>query len=313
MKVLTIKMLRDLRKMKGEFISIFFLTLIGMLLFTGFISGWKTMEETGNKWSEEKNMADAWISGDQISDELINQLEDAPTIQMVEKQTLGLVSIGKKNSDQVLQAVVTDQMDCSKLQTVSGEPFTKEKDGVWLDKYYAEANGYKAKDVITFWYEDQKVETVVAGTIIAPDFISYKGANNDLVINHQKNGYIYSNSQTMPLVQTLGTNHLLLKLKSTSDSEESRETAEYQLGNHFVGYRTRGTNLNVALYFQKVSMMKKLAILLSSVILILVLLTILTTIQRLVKQQQTIIATLKALGLRNRLILLHYSSYGFFH
>ncbi|MHC5230066.1 ABC transporter permease [Enterococcus sp. LJL99] len=312
MKVLTIKMLRDLRKMKGEFISIFFLTLIGMLLFTGFISGWKTMEKTGNKWSEEKNMADAWVNGDQISDELINQLESKSAILMVEKQTLGLVSIGKKNSDQVLQAVVTDQMDCSKLQAVSGESFTKEKAGVWLDKYYAEANGFKTKDDITLWYEDQKIETVVLGTIIAPDFISYKGANNDLVINHQKNGYVYSNSQTMPLFQTLGTNHLLLKLKSTNDPEESREIVEYQLGEHFVGYRIRETNPNVALYFQKVSMMKKLAILFSGVILILVLLTILTTIQRLVKQQQTIIATLKALGLRNRMILLHYSSYGFF-
>ncbi|MGY3779451.1 ABC transporter permease [Isobaculum melis] len=312
MNILVKKMLRDFRKMKGEFISILLLAFLGMLVFTGFISAWKSMDETFEAWSESSHLADAWISGNQIPDTAIENIKKEDTIQELQKQSTSTMVVDKKDGNQLVQAVVTDEQTISTLKNVSGEAFDATKKGVWVDDYFATENAYQIGDQLTLWLDGQQFDTVILGTILSPDFIAYKGPNHDLTMNHQKYGYVYTNNQTIPLKQLVGTNQLLVKLSDTEPSAELKQRIEEALGEHFMAYQTRINNPNVATYIQKVLVLKKLAILFSAVIMLLVLLTILTTIQRLVRQQRTIIATLKALGIRNRSILFHYSSYGLF-
>jgi len=68
------KMIRDIRKHKIQFISIFLMAFLGVYVFVGFGAESFGLEETANVYYNETNLADGWIYSDTIDDDFVDKV-----------------------------------------------------------------------------------------------------------------------------------------------------------------------------------------------------------------------------------------------
>ena len=68
------KMLRDIAEYKVQFISIFLMAFLGILVFTGVYVDAVSFETTTNDYYNETNMADGWIYSEYLVDEFLEQV-----------------------------------------------------------------------------------------------------------------------------------------------------------------------------------------------------------------------------------------------
>lgn len=61
--MLFLKMLRDMRLNKAQFISIFLMTILGVFIYSGVSSEWNGLQNIADDFYQETNLADAWIYG----------------------------------------------------------------------------------------------------------------------------------------------------------------------------------------------------------------------------------------------------------
>ncbi len=57
------KMLRDMRRQLSQFVSIFIMAMLGVLIYVGINSEWYGMQTESNRYYAETNLADFWITG----------------------------------------------------------------------------------------------------------------------------------------------------------------------------------------------------------------------------------------------------------
>lgn len=61
MGYLIIKMLRDIKKYWMQFISVFFMALISIMIFSGMASVWNGASISAKNYSNRTNLADQWV------------------------------------------------------------------------------------------------------------------------------------------------------------------------------------------------------------------------------------------------------------
>ena len=61
MSYLIIKMLRDIKKYWMQFVSVFFMALISIMIFSGMAAVWNGSDITAENYSKATNLADVWI------------------------------------------------------------------------------------------------------------------------------------------------------------------------------------------------------------------------------------------------------------
>lgn len=66
-------MLVDIWKSKAQFVSIFLMCFVGILIYTGIEGVWNGMQNQIKKYYTESNLADFWINGLDFSE---SQLSD---------------------------------------------------------------------------------------------------------------------------------------------------------------------------------------------------------------------------------------------
>ncbi len=308
MKYLIKKNIRDFWQLKSEFISILLLSFLGIFLFTGLTYAWVGMNENFNSWANESNLADAWVGVSNIDEQQVDNLLDIEGINEIQTEEIYNASL---NDQKQLRIVVPDKNTISMPLMIEGDEFSLTNEGIWIDQYFAEDNNYKIGDSIKIENNGITINLKVKGIILSPDYISYTGPNNEMVPDHEMYGYAYTNTESLTTNEWVGSKEILIKADDNGKNiEQYQNDIEHSLGTSFASFTSRENYTYVSGFTQKIFTLEKLSFIFSVVIFLLVLLTVSTTMHRIVKNQQTLIGTLKAIGIRNRAILLHYSLYG---
>lgn len=308
MKYLIKKNIRDFWQLKSEFISILLLSFLGIFLFTGLTYAWVGMNENFNSWANESNLADVWVGVSNIDEQQVDDLLDIEGINEVQTEEIYNASL---NDQKQLRIVVPDKKTISIPLTIEGDEFSLTNEGIWIDQYFAEENNYNIGDSIKIENNGITINLKVKGIILSPDYISYTGPNNEMVPDHEMYGYAYTNTESLTTNEWVGSKEILLKVDgNVKHIEQYQNDIEHSLGTSFASFTSRDNYTYVSGFTQKIFTLEKLSFIFSVVIFLLVLLTVSTTMHRIVKNQQTLIGTLKAIGIRNRAIFLHYSLYG---
>lgn len=310
MYILIKKTLRDFWRLKSEFISILVLAFLGIFLFIGLTNASNGMKYEFDNWSDESKLSDVWVTYNEISSRQYNNIKNILGVEDIQKQTVMALNVGEGKEGQI-KLIIPETNTISMPTVIDGDDFNISEEGIWLDKEFANANKYEVGDKIIIWIDDDSVEYTIKGLILSSNYVSYTGENNNLVSNHNLYGYAYTTEQTFVEQNTEGTNQLLIKVIENADISELEEKFEEELSSDYIASTNRSNNSYISTYTQKTDTIKKMSIIISIVFFLLTFLTILTTMQRLVKNQQSIVGTFKALGFKNRTLLFHYSMYGF--
>ncbi|RVU71148.1 MULTISPECIES: ABC transporter permease [Lactobacillus] len=302
MKYLNLKLIRDVRKNWTQFFSVFLMAFLSVLLFVGLQGAWKGLDVSLHHYSRQSRLSNYWIRAVNIQKADLNKLKAIPGVTSVSSGIKIQTQSGKKQI--TIEGVNTKRPS---FTLVKGNNFSQ-TNGIWIDKEYAIANNIKIGDQLPLKFNHVKVKYPVKGIIQSASKIFFTGSQDYIAPNHSKYGYAYLPEvylkKSFPNI--ISTNFVTL----SGHHANMRQRIEQIFGKRLMMYDNRSTLTEVATAFDRVTEIKNLSYLFSFIFILLAILAMFTTIRRLIADQTSEIAVLKALGFSNQLIGLHYGSFG---
>lgn len=312
MKRLFQKMFRDIRNSKVQFLSIFVMCFLGMLIYSGIEGVWNGMNIQKDRYFKETNLADFWVNGSNFNKEKLSDVKDIEGVTDAQLSKVTDAYTGSHNKNHI-RLIANAENRISKPQVIEGKQYSVNGSGIWLDADYAKIKRIAAGDSITVYYGGNEEKLKVKGLIYSPEYISYTGSSTALMPDHSQYTYGFVSEETLTeLCGDAGCNQMKLTLKSDCDTMQLKSDLKAVLSQSYINGIDRTEYSGVSGFLNKIGQIKKMSMMFSLVFLLLALLIIQTTMKRMVKQQRTQIGILKGLGFYSSQIRFHYSLYGLF-
>ena len=301
------KMVRDIKNHKIQFISIFLMAFLGVYVFTGFGAESFGFEETSSTYYGETNLADGWIYASNIDDDFVNKVNDLSSTKDSERKLI-VSSIADFDNDPDITLHFLEDNDISKFYLVKGEKFNlSDGEGVWLDIRFAEAKNLTVGDNISFTFEGITVEKEIKGLGYSPEHL-YQTSDSSMIPDYDKMGFAYLSYEAFP-VSDVPYNVLLVKYDGNSSNYEKQ--LDDDLTRDYSSFLPRAQHPSFAEFQDETEQHQMMTDVIPVIFIIISMLTLLTTMTRIINNQRMQIGVLKALGFKNRTIMFHYISYGF--
>ena len=300
-------MLRDISKHKAQFLSIFLMAFLGVFVFAGVGGESVGLEVNVNDYYEETNLADGWIYSNYINDLFLYQVDCLGATDQMERQ-LVVDSVADFKNDPEITLHFVENNTISKFYLLEGEKLDiKDKDGVWLDKSFADAKGLKVGDNITFEFEGYEIEKTIRGLGYSPEYV-YHASTASVIPDFNKIGFAYMSYEAFP-ADTVPYNVLNVKFDGTPKTYG--ELLSYRMDGYYNSFVERSEHTSVSQFSEEMDQHKMMGDIFPVVFILIAMLILLTTMTRIITHQRTQIGILKACGFKNHSIILHYISYGF--
>lgn len=331
------KMLRDIKFNLSQFITIFLMIFLGVMVYSGIRSYMDGMERSANKFYTECNLQDLNVIGANFSSEDLDKIKSFDHVNGAERK---LVVSGTMESDEdrTLQINFIESNEICKFYVVNGEAFGKDKKGLWLDEYYANNNNISVGDTIKIKYDNTILEEVVLGLVNVPDHVYDVKDEATLFPNHIDYGFCYLSIDEFP--KSIIENEAMKKFNITNsdllysiapdfnykdylifnnvivdvDSEENKNYVKQKIEEELesaMAVIDIKDSASYSAYQGEIEEGETYVGVFTGLFLFIALLSVITTMTRVVKKQRVQIGTLKALGFGKAKITSHYVGYGF--
>ena len=331
------KMFRDIKQNLSQFITIFLMVLIGVMVYVGIEAYMDGMTSAADNFYKNNNIQDLNVMGN-LSDKDLDKIKSLDNVKDAEKK-LVVNAIDKDDKDKTYLLSFIDSNNISKFHIMDGEKFDVNKKGAWVDNFYAEKNNLKVGDKIKIKYDTFSLEEKILGLINVPDHIYDVKDESELVPNRENFGFVYLSVNEIPenyikdLVmkemkitdekifdkyvtnfnykEYIPYNYIMVDVNEKKNVTSVKEDIEDNVSNAKAIVKIEDT-LSYQRYQGEIDEGASYVGIFSGLFLFIAMLSVITTMTRVVKKQKLQIGTMKALGIKNSKIVMHYVGYGFF-
>lgn len=331
------KMFRDIKQNLSQFITIFLMVLIGVMVYVGIEAYMDGMTSAADNFYKNNNIQDLNVMGN-LSDKDLDKIKSLDNVKDAEKK-LVVNAIDKDDKDKTYLLSFIDSNNISKFHIMDGEKFDVNKKGAWVDNFYAEKNNLKVGDKIKIKYDTFSLEEKILGLINVPDHIYDVKDESELVPNRENFGFVYLSVNEIPesyikdLVmkemkitdekifdkyvtnfnykEYIPYNYIMVDVNKKKNVTSVKEDIEDKVSNAKAIVKIEDT-LSYQRYQGEIDEGASYVGIFSGLFLFIAMLSVITTMTRVVKKQKLQIGTMKALGIKNSKIVMHYVGYGFF-
>lgn len=335
------KMIRDILKNKSQFVTIFLMVAIGVMVYSGIEAYMAGMRDTANKFYEDYNLQDINVLGKSFTEKDLGNIKSTQNVNDAERK-LELVMTDNDDENKSYLISVIESNNISKFYVKEGNEFDKNKKGIWLDYFFAKENEIKIGDKISFKYDCYVFNEEVLGIIYVPDHIYDVKDASQLMPNHKTYGIIYMSvnelegfikdqvksnledemgitindkafNRLMPnfnYLEYVPFNYVIVDVNDKDNRGMVKETIEKNIDNAIATIDIENT-ASYSMYQGEIDEGAAYVGIFSGLFLFIALLSVITTMTRVVKNQKLQIGVLKALGFSNLKIIIHYVGYGF--
>lgn len=301
------KMLRDIKKHKTQFLSIFLMAFLGVFVFAGVGGESVGLEVNVNNYYNDTNLADGWIYSPNLDMNFIDDVNNLTPTTQSERQ-LVLDSIADFSNNPEIKLHFIENNTISKFYLMDGEPLNiSDEDGVWLDKSFADAKNLKVGDNITFEFNEFKIKKEIKGIGYSPEYV-YHASTSSVIPDFNKIGFAYMSYKAFP---TDNIPYNVLNVKFTGSPEEYNNLLSDKLDGEYNSFVEQSEHSSVSQFSEEINQHKMMGDIFPVVFILIAMLILLTTMTRIIAHQRTQIGILKASGFTNKSIMIHYVSYGF--
>lgn len=331
------KMFRDIKQNLSQFITIFLMVLIGVMVYVGIEAYMDGMTSAADNFYKNNNIQDLNVMGN-LSDKDLDKIKSLDNVKDAEKK-LVVNAIDKDDKDKTYLLSFIDSNNISKFHIMDGEKFDVNKKGAWVDNFYAEKNNLKVGDTIKIKYDTFSLEEKILGLINVPDHIYDVKDESEFVPNRENFGFVYLSVNEIPesyikdLVmkemkitdekifgkyvtnfnykEYIPYNYIMVDVNKKKNVTSAKEDIEDKVSNAKAIVKIEDT-LSYQRYQGEIDEGASYVGIFSGLFLFIAMLSVITTMTRVVKKQKLQIGTMKALGIKNSKIVMHYVGYGFF-
>ena len=330
------KMFRDIKQNLSQFITIFLMVLIGVMVYVGIEAYMDGMTSAADNFYKNNNIQDLNVMGN-LSDKDLDKIKSLDNVKDAEKK-LVVNAIDKDDKDKTYLLSFIDSNNISKFYIMNGEKFDVNKKGAWVDNFYAEKNNLKVGDTIKIKYDTFSLEEKILGLINVPDHIYDVKDESEFVPNRENFGFVYLSVNEIPesyikdLVmkemkitdekifdkyvtnfnykEYIPYNYIMVDVNKKKNVTSVKEDIEDKVSNAKAIVKIEDT-LSYQRYQGEIDEGASYVGIFSGLFLFIAMLSVITTMTRVVKKQKLQIGTMKALGIKNSKIVMHYVGYGF--
>ena len=327
------KMIRDIIKNKSQFITIFLMILIGVMVYIGIESYMTGMSTASDNFYIKNNLQDLNILGTSFKKSDLDKIKHLDNVKNAERK-MEINATDADNEEKNYLVTFIESNNISRFHVIKGIPFMSSKKGVWIDNSYAEENNLILGETIKIKYDTMVLEEPILGFINTPDHVYDTKDKSQLVPDRKNYGYVYMSVNEIPeeyinelVVKSLGVssvsnipnynykeyipyNYIMVDVID-KNVEYVKNTIEDDIDNALAVVKIEDTP-SYAMYQGEIDEGKAYVGIFSGLFLFIAMLTMITTMTRLVKAEHIQIGTLGALGFPKSQIILHYVSYGFY-
>lgn len=304
------KMIRDIRYNKSQFITIFLMVFLGMLIYSGISSYMDGMRVGADQYYETYNFQDIWVVGSNFTKEDLLETKRIENVKDAERK-LAIIGNIDNIEDSTVQINFIESNNISRFYVEEGIEFDANEEGVWIDSYFARNNNIKTGDSIKIRYAGDIFEKKIVGLVLVPDHVYDIKSEAEIFPTHTDYGFIYLSSNAFPYgIENIVYNYILVDVDNVELINETKADIENNV-NHWIAVTDREADLSSQAYEGEMEEGNTYVGVFSGIFLFIAILSVITTMNRVVKKQRTEIGTLKALGFKNKKIVTLYISYGF--
>ena len=136
------KMIRDILQNRSQFITIFLMILIGVMVYTGIESYMDGMINAASSFYEKNNLQDLNVIGTSLTRSDLEKIKSLKNVEDAERK-LVVTGIDNDDNDKTYLISFIESNNISKFYILEGEKFDVNKKGVWVDNFYAKNNNLK--------------------------------------------------------------------------------------------------------------------------------------------------------------------------
>lgn len=302
------KLFRTAWSYQSQFISMVIMIAIGVGIFLGFNIEWKSLEHDAFTFLEDTNYADFRIYSETgFSEDDIKAIENIDGVDAATRYFN--VNVGIKGTNKSLALNVSENYTVSTMLVMDGVEYNENKDGIWLSDKFADANNIKIGDKLTLTYSGTEIVGEVVGLVKSGENLICVADENQLMPDYEAFGFAYITPKT--LENALGF-AFYPQINMISDMEKADlEKAMIEATGTTFLVTTKNEHYSYAGVSSEAEEGKTMGSILPVLFLAIAILTMVTTMHRISANEKVQIGTLKALGFRDKRILIHYTSYGF--
>lgn len=327
------KMFRDIRFNLSQFITIFLMVFLGVMVYAGIRSYMTGMTKTADVFYRDYNLQDLEVIGENFTDDDLNEIKNIEHVKNAERK-LTVTGTMESSEDRTLQINFIESNEISKFYVADGIPFDREAKGVWLDEYYAKNNNLKLGDTIKIKYDNAILEEEILGLINIPDHVYDIKDESAIFPNHIDYGFCYLSINEFP--ESIIKQEVMKKMGMTDetifdsfvtdfnykdylvynyvivdvDNEENKKNEIEDKIENAIAVTDIKDSFSYASYQGEIEEGETYVGVFTGLFLFIAMLSVATTMTRVVKKQRIQIGTLKALGFKKRKITSHYVGYG---
>lgn len=302
------KLFRTARSYKAQFISMIIMVAIGVGVFLGFNIEWKSIEEDVGEFLEQTAYADYRLYSD--TGFTADDIEKIRNIEGVDAASRCLsVNVDLKDTKKSVALDVVEDYEVSIMTITEGEAYSPDSEGIYLSDKFAEANGIGLGDELTLTYKGVKITAKVVALAKSGEHMICLADSNQVMPDYDTFGFAYISPHLLKKAVGL-VFYPQINLISALEKKTLEAEVNSALGKtvHIVGKEDHVVYKEA---MGEAEEGKTMGSILPVLFLAIAVLTMATTMHRIAAKEKTQIGTLKALGFRDRRIMLHYTSYGF--
>ena len=304
--MLSKKMLRDIRKHKTQFLSIFLMAFLGIFVFAGVGGESVGLEASVNDYYNATNLADGWIYSANLDNDFVDKVNNLTPTKISERQ-LVIDSVGDFSNDPEITLHFIENNTISKFYLIEGSDINlSDESGVWLDKEFADAKNLNVGDNISFTFNGLTIEKEIKGLGYSPEYV-YHASDSSIIPDFNKIGFAYLSYNAFPL-NDVPYNVLLVDFDGSP--KEYDDLLSDKLDGDYNSFVEQSEHVSVSQFSEEIDQHKMMGDIFPVVFILIALLILLTTMTRIIAHQRTQIGILKAVGYKNKTIMFHYISYG---
>ena len=183
------KMLRDIKQNLSQFITIFLMVFIGVMVYCGIESYMEGMKQTANNFYTDYNLQDLNVMGE-LTKENLDTIKQIYNVKNAESK-LVVNGVLEENSDITLTLSFIESNKISKFYIVGGNEFDVNTKGIWLDNFFARENNLKIGDTLKVKYDGYVLDEKIIGFINVPGHLYDVKDESQLYPDHKTFGFAY--------------------------------------------------------------------------------------------------------------------------
>ena len=301
------KLFRTAWSYKSQFISMILMVAIGVGIFLGFNIEWKSIEEDTFTFLENTKYADYRLYSETGFSE--EDIEAIQKIDGVDAATRYLnINVGIKDTKKSIGLNVSENYTVSTMLIMEGVQYDEASEGLWLSDKFAAANDIAVGDTLTVTYTGLDISLEVVGLVKSGENMICVADENQLMPDYKSFGFGYISPDK--LEKELGTAfYPQINVLSDMDKAELEQAVKDAVGTTLL-VTSKDEHVAYAGAASEAEEGKTMGSILPVLFLAIAILTMVTTMHRIAANEKVQIGTLKALGFRDKKILIHYTSYG---